>query len=57
MKKFTTLLLSLFITAITFSQNSKEAKSLLEQVSAKMGAYQNMFIGFSQTLFQLLQEH
>ncbi|SDR88641.1 Outer membrane lipoprotein-sorting protein [Polaribacter sp. KT25b] len=50
MKKFTTLLLSLFITTITFSQNSKEAKSLLDEVSTKMGAYQNMFIGFSQTL-------
>lgn len=50
MKKFTTLFLSLFITAISFSQTSKEAKSLLEQVSAKMGAYQNMMIGFSQTL-------
>ena len=50
MKKITTLFLSLFITTIAISQNSKGAKSLLEEVSAKMGAYQNMFIGFSQTL-------
>ena len=50
MKKITTLFLSIFLTTITFSQNSKEAKSLLDEVSLKMGAYENMYIGFSQTL-------
>lgn len=50
MKKITILVLSLFLTTITFSQNSKEAKSLLDQVSTKMGAYKNMYIGFNQTL-------
>jgi hypothetical protein len=50
MKKITILFLSLCITTIAFSQDSKEAKSLLDKVSAKMGAYDNMFIGFSQTL-------
>ena len=50
MKKITILFLSLFITAITFSQDAVKAKSLLDEVSAKMGAYNNMFISFSQTL-------
>ena len=50
MKKITILFLSLFITSITFSQNSEEAKSLLDEVSSKMSDYENMFISFSQTL-------
>lgn len=50
MKKITILFLSIFLTTITFSQNSEEAKSLLDEVSSKMGAYENMYIGFSQTL-------
>ncbi|KGL64018.1 LolA family protein [Polaribacter sp. Hel1_85] len=50
MKKIGILFLSLFITTITFSQNSEEAKSLLDEVSTKMGAYENMSINFSQTL-------
>jgi outer membrane lipoprotein-sorting protein len=50
MKKITILFLSLLITSITFSQNSKEAKSLLDEVSTKMTAYNNMYLGFSQTL-------
>ena len=50
MKKITILFLSLFITTITFSQESEKAKALLDEVSAKMGAYKNMYIGFSQTL-------
>lgn len=50
MKKIGILFLSLFITSITFSQEGEKAKSLLDQVSAKMGAYKNMYIGFSQTL-------
>jgi outer membrane lipoprotein-sorting protein len=50
MKKITILFFSLFISTITFSQNSEEAKSLLDEVSSKMGAYKNMYIGFSQTL-------
>lgn len=50
MKKITLLFLSLFITTLTFSQTSEKAKSLLDEVSSKMGAYQNMYIGFSQTL-------
>ena len=50
MKKITVLFLSIFLTTITFSQNSEKAKSLLDEVSTKMGAYENMFISFSQTL-------
>ena len=50
MKKISILFLSLCITSITFSQNSEEAKSLLNEVSIKMGAYENMYLGFTQTL-------
>ena len=50
MKKIGILFLSLFITTIAFSQNDEKAKSLLDEVSTKMGAYENMYIGFSQTL-------
>jgi len=50
MKKITILFLGLFLTTVAFSQDSEKAKSLLDEVSAKMGAYKNMYIGFSQTL-------
>ena len=50
MKKITSLFLGLFLTTVAFSQDSEKAKSLLDEVSAKMGAYKNMYIGFSQTL-------
>ncbi|PQJ73495.1 MULTISPECIES: LolA family protein [Polaribacter] len=50
MKKIGILFLSLFLTTITFSQNADQAKSLLDEVSSKMGAYKNMSISFSQTL-------
>ena len=50
MKKITILFLSIFLATITFSQNSEEAQSLLDEVSMKMGAYENMYIGFSQSL-------
>lgn len=50
MKNLVVLFFSLFITSIIFSQNSKEAKSILDEVSAKMSAYDNMYLGFSQTL-------
>jgi hypothetical protein len=50
MKKLGLLFLSLCITTITFSQEAAKAKSLLDEVSTKMEAYKNMYIGFSQTL-------
>ncbi|RCS26774.1 outer membrane lipoprotein carrier protein LolA [Polaribacter sp. WD7] len=50
MKKISILFLSLCTSIAAFSQNTAEAKSLLDEVSSKMGAYNNMFIGFSQTL-------
>ena len=50
MKKITVLFFSLFLTTITFTQNSEKAKLLLDEVSNKMGAYENMYLNFSQTL-------
>ncbi|MCL7754231.1 outer membrane lipoprotein carrier protein LolA [Polaribacter sp. Z022] len=50
MKKITVLFLTILFTSITFSQSSEKAKSLLDEVSTKMGAYKNMSISFSQTL-------
>ena len=50
MKNNIILFLSILLTTVTFSQNSEEAKSLLDQVSTKMSAYENMYLGFSQTL-------
>ena len=50
MRKITVLILSLCLVTITFSQNDEKAKSLLDEVSVKMGAYENMYIAFSQTL-------
>jgi hypothetical protein len=50
MKNIGILFLSLFITSTAFSQREEKAKSLLDEVSSKMGAYKNMYIGFSQTL-------
>jgi hypothetical protein len=50
MKKTGILFLSLFITTVAFAQSAEKAKALLDEVSAKMGAYENMYIGFSQTL-------
>ena len=50
MKKTGILFIYLFIATVAFAQSAKKAKSLLDEVSAKMGAYENMYIGFSQTL-------
>lgn len=50
MKKTSILILSLLLSTTLFSQNSSNAKNILDNVSAKMGAYKNMYIGFSQTL-------
>lgn len=50
MKNISILFLSIFISTITFSQDAAKAKSLLDKVSTKMGAYKNMHIDFSQTL-------
>lgn len=49
-KKVVMLCISLLVTNLAFSQNSKEVKTLLDEVSVKMSAYKNLFIGFSQTL-------
>tara|TARA_B100000767_G_C19762339_1_gene535804 strand:+ start:446 stop:1102 length:657 start_codon:yes stop_codon:yes gene_type:complete len=50
MNKTTVLLLHLLITSIAFSQNSEKATLLLDKVSTKMEAYQNMSIHFNETL-------
>ncbi len=50
MKKIIFLIVLLAVTNFGFSQNSAEAKSILDEVSNKMGSYENMVIGFSQTL-------
>ncbi|WOC40395.1 outer membrane lipoprotein carrier protein LolA [Polaribacter sp. HL-MS24] len=50
MKKIYILFLSCIISLNLLGQNSEEAKLLLDEVSEKMGAYENMYIQFSQTL-------
>lgn len=50
MRKLVIVGLYLMSSSFIFSQNSLEAKSILDEVSTKMAAYQNMFISFSQTL-------
>ncbi|MGB1284064.1 MAG: LolA family protein [Polaribacter sp.] len=50
MKKIGILFLGILISTATFSQEAEKAKSLLDNVSEKMGAYKNMYIGFNQTL-------
>ncbi|WP_397446721.1 outer membrane lipoprotein carrier protein LolA [Polaribacter sp. R77954] len=50
MKKIIVLFLTVCFTNVAFSQNSTNAKSLLDDVSTKMSAYNNMYLSFSQTL-------
>ncbi|WP_296637184.1 outer membrane lipoprotein carrier protein LolA [Polaribacter sp.] len=50
MKRILILCIYLLSSSFIFSQNSLEAKSILDEVSTKMNAYENMFIGFSQVL-------
>ena len=50
MKRIKILFICLLIASSTYSQESENAKELLDKVSKKMGAYKNMYIGFSQTL-------
>lgn len=44
------LVFILVLSQISFSQSDQKAKNLLDEVSTKMGAYQNMYIGFSTSL-------
>ena len=51
MRKLTLLFIGLFISVNTIGQNnSTQAKQLLDEVSSKMGAYNNMIIGFNSSL-------
>lgn len=51
MRKLALLFIGLFISVTTIGQNtSTKAKQLLDEVSSKMGAYNNMLIGFNSSL-------
>lgn len=50
MKRVFTLLFAVLITQFGFTQETNQAKKLLDDVSEKMGAYTNMEIGFSTSL-------
>ena len=51
MRKLGLLLIALLIgTSVSAQDSSTQAKSLLDEVSSKMGAYKNMTIGFTSTL-------
>ncbi|CAL2055110.1 outer membrane lipoprotein carrier protein LolA [Tenacibaculum sp. 190524A05c] len=51
MRKLGLLLIALLIgTSVSAQDSSSQAKSLLDEVSSKMGAYKNMTIGFTSTL-------
>ena len=51
MKKLAILFLGLLLNVNVVAQStSTKAKQLLDEVSTKMGAYKNMYIGFSSTL-------
>lgn len=47
MKKVIILLITALFVQIGFAQSDQKARTLLDEVSAKMGAYTNMEIGFS----------
>ena len=47
MKKVIILLITARLVQIGFAQSDQKARTLLDEVSAKMGAYTNMEIGFS----------
>ena len=50
MKKLIALSLFMLIGVLGFSQNSKQAKQLLDQVSAKVKSYKNISINFKYSL-------
>ncbi|MCT4699442.1 LolA family protein [Tenacibaculum haliotis] len=51
MRKLALLFIGLFISVTAIGQNtSAQAKQLLDEVSSKMGAYNNMLIGFNSSL-------
>jgi len=47
MKKLVLFLTVLFLSISTFSQNSNEAKSLLDEVAKKVETYENIYIEFN----------
>jgi outer membrane lipoprotein-sorting protein len=50
MKRVLTFVFAMMISHVGFSQETNQAKQLLDMVSEKMGAYTNMQIGFSTSL-------
>jgi outer membrane lipoprotein-sorting protein len=50
MKRVLTFVFAMIIAQVGFSQETNQAKQLLDEVSNKMGAYVNMQIGFSTSL-------
>jgi len=50
MKKYTLILITLIISTFSFSQKSKDAKALLEEVSTKIKSYDNIKIDFKYVL-------
>ncbi len=50
MKRVLTFVFAVMIAQVGFSQETNQAKQLLDEVSEKMGAYVNMQIGFSTSL-------
>lgn len=50
MKRVLTFVFAMMIAQVGFSQETNQAKQLLDEVSDKMGAYTNMEIGFSTSL-------
>mgnify|MGYP000023518444 CR=1 FL=1 len=50
MKRVLTFVFAIMIAQVGFSQETNQAKQLLDEVSEKMGAYINMQINFSTSL-------
>ncbi len=50
MKKISSVFIILLISISSFGQKSSEAKKILDEVSAKMSTYKNMYISFSSSL-------
>lgn len=50
MKRIVTVAVLLVSTAFTFAQGTQKAQKLLDEVSAKMNSYQNMYVEFKYVL-------
>ena len=50
MKRFSLSLIAILISVMSFGQNDTKAKALLDEVSNKMGAYENIYVEFNYKL-------